>query len=129
MSFDKESRRQAIKDYKSTPPEIGVYAIKNTEKKKVFIGGSLNLNGPLGRHVFELRMGNHKCTTMQEDFKTMGEEAFTFEKIDTLKRKEDDPYYDYKPDLVTLEEIWMEKFRQDGWSSYKEDCPGVKWWY
>ena len=122
MEVNKESRKQLIKDYKNSVPEIGLYAIKNKLNNKIFLGMSLNLNGPFGRHQFELRMGNHPCKSMQNDFNSMGEESLSFEILDKLKRN-DNPFYDYKPDLIELLELWKDKLRNEGFEVYNNEIP------
>jgi hypothetical protein len=105
--IDKKKLRE---DYRRAVPEKGIYMIKNLRNGRVFLGSSLNLHGVLNRNAFTLKMRGHKNSALQNDWNTLGEGAFQFEILETLKLQ-DDPAYDYDEDLKILEMIWIEKFR------------------
>jgi group I intron endonuclease len=102
-------KKKLISDYKNTKVPMGIYMIKNKVTGKVLLGSSLNLNGPLNRHKFELKTGMHKNPELMEDWKKYGEENFSFEFLETLKYH-DDPEYNYEDDLKLLEMMTIEKF-------------------
>jgi hypothetical protein len=56
---------------------------------------------------------------MQADWNEFGESAFEFETMEPLEPRED-PNYDYKSDLATLEELWIEKVQPFGDMGYNE---------
>ena len=111
------NRRELIRHYKQTPPEMGIFQIKNKKNGKIFIGPAKNLSGILNSNKFQLKMGRHFVKELQDDYNAYGENNFLFEKIDTLPLK-DDPAYDYTKDLETLEEMWLDKLQPYGETGY-----------
>ncbi|MFC1639535.1 GIY-YIG nuclease family protein [Gemmatimonadota bacterium] len=110
-------RKELIRKYKETPRPMGVYCLRNTTNGKTLIGTSLDLNAGLNRHRAQLQMGGHPNRELQNDWKEMGQEAFTFEVLDTLTPSEL-PDCDPKDDLRLLEAMWLKKLAQTGDSTY-----------
>jgi hypothetical protein len=113
-------KKKLKEEYKSKVPDKGVFAVKNNKNGKVFLGSSLNLHGVLNKNKFVLNMSSHKNENLQKDWKTFGEEAFSFEILETLEIK-DDAGYDYDEDLEILEMMWVEKFRPFEKNCYNQD--------
>jgi hypothetical protein len=86
---------------------MGVYAIRNLVNQRVLAGASLNVEGALNRHRFELRMKQHRNKPLLEDWLRWGADNFRFEILDTIKRR-DDPAFDYQGELTALLAMWME---------------------
>ena len=103
-------KKEIKRIYKATPTPMGVFQIKNLVNNKIFIGSSMNLPGRKNRFELEFTMGITMDHVLQKDFKDYGRDNFTFEVLDNLDPKED-PAYDYKEDLKTLEELWIEKLQ------------------
>lgn len=111
-------RKQAVKDYKRTIQPMGIVRIRNLENGRAFIMRSANTPGTINRLRFQLRNGAFSLSQeLVRDWKGMGEESFVFEVIDELKAV-DDPEHDYGPDLLALEELWMEKLQPYGDRGY-----------
>ena len=106
MIDKKELKRQ----YKQSPPPMGVYQIRNLVNNKIFISSGQNLNGKSNSFKFQLSSGLHYNSELQKDYNKYGEENFVFEVLDTLEPKED-PLYNYAEDLKTLLELWIEKLQ------------------
>jgi len=106
--------------YKNRPVKAGVFQIKNKVNGKLLLGSSLNLDGPLNRYKFELRLGSHRNKKLQEEWQQYGEENFDFEILEVIKIK-DDPHFDLKDELTLLEEIWLEKLQPFGEKGYNND--------
>jgi len=104
-------KKAATKEYKQTMQPMGIYQIKNLSTGKVLINSSKNLNGILNRSKFQLELGSYVNKELQEDYNSLGESSFSFDILDELKPKKDDPLYDYTKDLDTLKELWLEKFQ------------------
>ncbi|NNE97883.1 MAG: GIY-YIG nuclease family protein [Pyrinomonadaceae bacterium] len=112
--------KKALKDeYKRTLRRMGVYQIRNLTNEKLFVGSSLNLDGILNRHRFELKMGGHMILNLQEDWNEFESEKFAFETLEELFPRED-PDYDYREDLECLEDLWLEKLEPFGRKGYNE---------
>ncbi len=104
-----ETDRKALaRKYRDTPRPMGIYRVRNTTNGKSLIGSSVDLPAMLNRQQAQLRFGTHPNRALQQDWQALGPEAFVFEILDELKRK-DDPGYDPVADLRVLEELWLEK--------------------
>ncbi|NRD76661.1 GIY-YIG nuclease family protein [Bacillus sp. BRMEA1] len=102
-------KKELIRIYKEMPIEAGVYQIKNEKNEKIFIGSTKNvktLNGV--RHMLET--GTHVNKSLQEDWKLFGKDAFSFEVLEILKKKEE-PYYNEKEALKELEKKWVDQLQ------------------
>jgi len=76
----------------------------------MLLGSSLNLEGALNRHEFELQMRSHRNAPLQKDWNEMGPEAFAFEILEEVKVR-DVPYFDLGDELTLLEQIWIENLQ------------------
>ena len=111
------NKNELKKKYKESETPMGVYQIKNMVNGKIFIGSHINVNGRINRHKFELDCGSEGVTELLNDYNKYGVENFTFEVIDILKPK-DEPGYNYKEDLQTLEDLWKDKLQPYGINGY-----------
>lgn len=108
-----ERRKELIQEYKNRQPNMGVYQIRNKANGKIQLLSSLNLDGALNRFQFDLKMGltmGPWKRELKEDLARYGPENLVFEVLDRLKPVEE-PQHDYKEDLKTLEELWLEKLQ------------------
>lgn len=111
------NKRDLTRQYRETLPPIGVYVIRNLVNKRVFVGGSTNLQGAINRDRFELDLKTHRNAKLLQDWIEYGPENFTFEVIDTVKKRED-PAFDYKAELAALLEMWREELNCYGENGY-----------
>jgi len=115
----KMDRKKELKQlYKEITVEAGVYKIKNTKNEKIFIGSTPNLKTINGLK-FMLQNGEHKNIELQNDWNQFGKDAFTFEVLELLKKK-DDPYFNAKEALKDLEEKWLEQLQPYGERGYNQ---------
>jgi group I intron endonuclease len=112
-----KSRKDIHRDYKERAIPAGVYQVKNTVNGKILLGSSLNLEGPLNRHKFMLKIGSHTNKALQKEWDEFGSEKFVFEILETVK-VEDDPNFNLKDELTLLEQIWLEELRPFGERGY-----------
>lgn len=112
MNRRKELQEQA----KEVKIEAGIYCIRNERNGKVFVDSTPNLKTINGQK-FMLQMGTHLNRQLQAEWKEYGEQAFTFEILEVLK-KEDNPYFDAKDALAKLLKRWMEKLKPYGDKGY-----------
>jgi hypothetical protein len=113
MSGRKDLKRQ----YKETPRRAGIFVITNTLNGKVFLGSSTNLDGPLNKHRFALKIGRHLNAALQADWNQAGADAFRFEIVDEVQIR-DEPGFNLNDELLLLEEIWIEKLQPFGERGY-----------
>ena len=112
-----KTRKEIHQEYKERVKPAGIYQVKNIVNGKVFLGSSLNLEGPLNRHKFMLKIGSHTNKALQNDWNELGPDNFVFEILEEVKVK-DDPNFNLKDELTLLELIWLEKLQPFGERSY-----------
>jgi hypothetical protein len=118
-AMDMKTRKEIHREYKERVKPSGVFQIKNIANGKVLLGSSLNLEGPLNKHRFMLRINRHPNKELQKDWNELGPDQFIFEILETVPIK-DDPNFNLKDELTLLEEIWLEKlqpFDERGYNS------------
>lgn len=114
---NKKSRRELNREYVERVKPAGVYQVKNLATGKVLLGSSLNLEGPLNRHRFMLKIGSHTNKALQQDWNELGAEKFVFEILEEVKRK-DVPNFNLEEELTLLEMIWLENLGPVGERGY-----------
>lgn len=111
--MSKEKRKELQLTYKETKWPIGVFGIRNKENGKLLIGSCHNLDKIWNRHQFQLNSGGHPNKELQKDWKQLGEQAFIFETLETLKEK-NEGYQDIPRELELLEEKWINQQKTQG---------------
>lgn len=113
------NRKQELKQmYKEVKTEAGVYQIRNTKNGKVWIDGTMNLKTMNGKQ-FMLKHGSHPVKDLQKEWEKYGEDAFVFEVLEVLEKK-NEPYYDAADALEKLEDKWLDKLQPYGDKGYNE---------
>ena len=112
-----KTRKDINREYMERVKPAGIYQVKNTVSGKVLLGSSLNLEGPLNRHKFMLKIGSHTNKELQKDWDELGPDNFLFEILEVVNVK-DDPNFNLKDELTLLEMIWLEKLQPVGEHGY-----------
>lgn len=98
---------------------MGIFQIRNLTNEKVFVAGGLDLPGIMNRHRFQLTRGIHQNAKLQTEWNQSGSENFAFEILDQLE-----PYqgssHDYREDLLSLENLWLDKLKPFNERGYNE---------
>jgi len=110
MEAKAKTRKELNREYVERVKPAGIYQVKNTANGKMLLGSSLNLEGPLNRHKFMLKIGSHTNKTLQNDWNELGADAFVFEILEEVQMK-DDPNFNLQDELTLLEMIWLEKLQ------------------
>ncbi len=110
-------RKERVREYTSTPRPAGIFAVRNTKSGKALVGSSPDLPGMLNRQRFQLNMGAHPDKELQADWRTLGEQAFTFDVLDQLDLH-DDVHADPTNDLRALKDLWLDKLTKAGTPLY-----------
>lgn len=105
-----KTRKEMNREYVERVKPAGVYQVKNLANGKILLGSSLNLEGPLNRHKFMLKIGSHTNKALQKDWEELGADQFVFEILEEVLIK-DEPNFNLKDDLTLLEMIWLEKLQ------------------
>lgn len=109
-------RKELVQQYMEIKTEAGIYCIRNTHNGKMFVAATPNLKSLNGRH-FELQMGASKNKQLQQEWNEYGEDAFEFEVLDILKKK-DSEFFDIKDALAKLEQTWLDRLQPYGDKGY-----------
>ena len=94
MNLSAENRRALSRQYKESVRPAGVFVVRNTVNGRVYVGGSLDVEGAMNRARFELDMGSHRCKPLGQDWAALGAAHFSFEVIDRVKERKDDPAFE-----------------------------------
>lgn len=86
--MDKQSRREAIRDYKEKKTRSGVYAVRCAASGEVWVAGAANVENQQTRHWFGLRMGSHMNKAMQTAWNVHGEAGLDFEILESIEAEE-----------------------------------------
>ncbi|AZB44754.1 GIY-YIG nuclease family protein [Bacillus sp. FJAT-42376] len=110
-------RKKELKQaYKEAKIEAGVYQIKNRVNGKIFVASTRNLKTLNGKQ-FELENGTSTNRILQKEWNEFGKEAFDFEVLEVLIKKEEG-YFNEKDALAKLEEKWMNELQPYGDRGY-----------
>jgi hypothetical protein len=112
-----QRRKEINREYQERVKPSGVFQVRNLVNGKVLLGSSLNLEGPLNKHRFMLRINGHPNKELQKDWNDLGPEQFSFEILETVHIS-DNPNFNLKDELTLLEEIWLEKLQPFGERGY-----------
>jgi hypothetical protein len=89
--MDRTSRREALRAYKETAHDVGVFAVRCVPTGAVWVGASKNLGQHQNGIWFGLRMGGHPNRGLRAAWQEHGEGAFVFEPLEVLKVKDLSP--------------------------------------
>lgn len=102
--------KKALKEtYKTREIIGGIYKISCTESGEFWIRSAKELDKIQNRFEFYLKTNNHPEPVMRKAWETYGGETFKFEVLEELKKKETQTDRDFKEDIKTLLEMWLEK--------------------
>lgn len=102
------TRSALKKQYRETPPPMGVYAIRCLSSGRVIVEASMNVHAAMNRARFELDRKSYRDRQLQQDWLTFGPDHCRFEIIDLVKPR-DDPAFDHKAELAGLLAMWREE--------------------
>ena len=100
------------RQYLDAPTRAGVFVIRNLVEGHVYVAASMNAEGAINRHRFELKLRTHRNRRLLHDWIAHGSEQFAFELLDRVKPR-DDPAFDVAAELEALLSLWREELRCD----------------
>lgn len=112
-------KKAAKLEYRSSHRPMGIFQVRNDVNGKIFVGSSMDLPAIFNRIRFQLFGGAHPNKELESDWRLYGADKFTFEVLEEIVPRED-RNYDYKADLETLEDLWLEKLEPYGEKGYNE---------
>jgi hypothetical protein len=117
MNLPQETRRELARKYKESVRPAGVFVIRNLLDGRVYVAGSLDVEGAMNRARFELNLRSHRNKALGRDWLAHGAAHFSFEVIDRVKER-DDPAFDRVAELEKLLELWREELQCTGDKGY-----------
>lgn len=112
-----DRKKELKQQFKESTVYGGIFIIKNIKNQKILIGKTRNLK-TLNGVKFMLETGGYTPNReLQKEWKQFGKEAFTFDILEKLKKKED-PYFNEKEALVELEQKWLDQLKPYGERGY-----------
>lgn len=106
--MDKVGKKELINNYKQQEVEMGIVKVHNIITGYSYVDICNNLYKPFEGMKFKLNMGIFKLKKLQEDWKTYGEDAFTFEVVEKLKAIEGATEKEKVEDLKELLQMWID---------------------
>jgi len=90
--MDKQSRREAIREYKERRVSQGIFALRSSATGETWVGQSRDLEQKPNGVWSALRRGGHPNAALQAAFTKHGEAAFAFEVLETVDADGLSPY-------------------------------------
>ncbi len=93
---------------------VGIFQIKNLQNNKLFLKTSTDLDRAFNSDQFQLKLGSHKNTELQNDWNTFGSDNFEFGLFDELKSDETATELEIKTDLKELLKLHKDQLLING---------------
>lgn len=77
-------RKALLRAYKERKVEAGIYAVRCVASGQVWIGATPDLSTRQNGVWFSLRHGSHREPALQAAWAAYGEDAFAFERLETV---------------------------------------------
>lgn len=111
--MDKQNRKELRAAFKEQKDIGGICAIKNTVNGKTLILPVNNLRAYKSRFAFSQQTGSCVEEKLLLEWDEFGAKSFTLEVLEELEKMEEQTPKEFRNDLNTLKEIWLEKFDSD----------------
>lgn len=111
--MDKQKKKELQNIYKERKITGGICAVKNTVNGKMLLSAVVNLQGYKNRFEFSKLANSCLDKRIEKDWAKFGKDAFEFEVLEELDKKEVQTSKEFSEDIETLKEIWLEKLDTD----------------
>jgi hypothetical protein len=82
--MDRVDRKAAIAAYKERKAVAGIFAVICSATGEAWVGQSKHLDTQQNSLWFQLRMGGHRCASLQSAWREHGEAEFRYEALDPI---------------------------------------------
>lgn len=125
MALDKQQKKELSTAYKQSFRAMGIYQIRNVENGKIFVDGSMDLDGTRNRLAFCKQTNSNTITELKQDWDIYGGDGFVFEELDRINPREEvvndrSELNKYRDEVDTLLELWLEKLHPYGDKGYNK---------
>ncbi|MDD5017481.1 MAG: GIY-YIG nuclease family protein [Eubacteriales bacterium] len=107
--MDKQSKKEILAAYKQRKVIGGVYTITNTANGKILMLMTTDIAGSKNRFEFSQKTGSCISFQLQDDWKQFGANAFSFDILESLEKKESQTLKEFQEDLKILYGVLLEK--------------------
>lgn len=114
MSADKKSRKDLLREFREQKETGGVYALRNLHTGKRLILSTNTLSKAQSQLDFAKATGSCVHPLLNDDWATLGADAFSLEILESLDRKDTQTAAEFMEDVRALEELWREKLQNEG---------------
>jgi hypothetical protein len=115
--MDKQKRKELLEEYKKIKTYMGVIQITNKASGKIYVASYPNLKNKWLTIQAQLDMGRFVNAQLQQDWKELGPEAFTYE---VLEEKDAGEVTDRRWELKQMTKPWLEKLQPYGDRGYNK---------
>ena len=100
--MDSQKKKELIAEYKERKVRGGVYAITNTKTGMRLLAAETNLEGSKNKFDFCIKTNLCSYPKLMEDWNRYGAQAFVFEALDEIEKKETQTLSSFHEDLEGL---------------------------
>jgi hypothetical protein len=104
-----DRKKELANQYKQRKIIGGIFRVTNTKNGKYFLDYTPNLQAK--QNAFEFMSSNGSCFDykLKNDWETFGKQAFIFDIVATIEKKDVQTQDEFISDLQTLAQMWGEK--------------------
>lgn len=107
--MDSKSRKELQAKYKEREVVGGICAIRNTLNARVLVEATTDIRKSNNRFEFSVSTGSCVNMKLQSDWSKQDGKGFTFEVLEELVKGENQTDKDFRADIDTLKDMWLEK--------------------
>lgn len=115
-------RKKELKSaYKSRPVTGGICCIYCKNNNRRLLQSTRNIEGLRNRFTFAMKIKSCPDPLLLEEWKEFGNDAFTFEVLEEIAKREEQTDKEFTADIEVLYEMWLEKLQQSDLSQEAKD--------
>lgn len=104
-----DRKKELINEYKQRKIVGGIFRVTNKKNGMYLLNYAANIKAR--QNAFDFTVSTSSCfhPKLRNDWAVFGANAFIFEILETLKKKEGQSQEEFLDDLKTLEQMWSDK--------------------
>lgn len=116
-----QTKKELKASYQQMVIPKGVFQIRNTVNGKIWVESSMNLTAIWNRYRLQLEVGSHPSPALQQDWRSLGPDAFVFEVLAELEQDGIKTDQDYRKELKVLEAMFLDELQPYGKKGYNRE--------